>query len=1103
MFYGENPTMDITGNGGADPGPIPVVSIPTCEHGICTTGGAMTSNCDPCVTSVCAAHPSCCATGWTGQCVDWATQMCAGVTLPKTLCDFGLFSDSTLDLSNRASTNVAIGAYGNVTMEADSYFTSIYATGNVQINSLNGKNVTMTDGIHANGYIAFQASDASKIIGNLYAGNYVDINNVDVQGNVSAMGAGTAISGSGSNGIITGTARAKNSIQGSLTIGTRVQNDATLALPVISLPPQTAGTAIPSKTTDCTGSPDQLNKTGNYIITPGKYGQVGINDGTGNSLELKGQGVYYLKALKMGNSTRLILNLNGETYSAGWDVRICNTVGTENLFYGKARVSGHATNGPPNDANGVLLDPKYLTIFYAGTNTLKIDTDVYWTGILIAPKARVEKSTMNSSPGAPLMGLPTTIEINAGTRAAPINGAIWAKSARVDTDALAKGIDPDACKAMPQIAPTLPAVTCPVTTTPKGLKTEPCVTGRDCQANSHCLAPKTEAACSHNKCATGAALVNGCDDCVTRICKVDSTCCGSTWNQSCVDKVGTICDAVCQSGDCSQNACVAGTQPIDTRCDDDLGTVAGCLDTVCVGANASCCQSGGQWTAACVTALHTACDSLVPGNTRLCDYALYASDEYTKSGAATINGGLAKQASQVDPDPAQPTINFNCAAGTTNINEFAGDQTLSPATHYNSVEMGWMTKLTFPTAGKYYFNNLSLAGRNSIILPPAPAVVEVIVCGMVYIGEDTVFTNIAAGADALRFRVYSNFDGPDAIWFYRATNPGWPVYAVSYAPYGAVRIGGNLTYNGVGWGEDVVLGPTVVVNHPTAAETACEGVPLDAGPSCPLKLVPKMLSSPGTCIANTTGYKDSSCIGYDLAAGIPCGNTVPICNHGTANFPSGSVTLGLYNSSLGQLAVETPLASALPLSPTGTCSQTLAIPAGECRDLTCATMTSGQTIMVDPLKTLSECGAGPNGRRLDNWTAYDGRSCVPQSKPNRVEYAYEANCPTGASARWSLLTWSTTTPGSAHVDFSAKVGFDAEELGVAEYVKVGAAARSPDTQECVYIDPTPCYAVLTAKLGLDTKNQGQFLNLRIDVVPDGGSPVLKDWGISYSCVDDE
>jgi hypothetical protein len=1097
MFFGENPT-DITGNGGADPGPLPTVTAPTCEHGACTVGAKMTSNCDPCVASVCAAHPSCCTTAWTGQCVDWATQTCVGVTLPKTLCDFGLFSDTNLELSDRAATNVAIGAYGNVKIGADSYFTSIYATGNVTTGNFNSKSVTMTDGIHANGYIKFEASDTSKVYGNLYAGNYVDINNVDIQGDVWATGTGTAITGAGSNGIITGTARSKNAILSTLTVGTRLANQTGLTLPAILLPPQTAGTAIPTKTTDCTGTTDYLNQA-TRSIGPGKYGTITINDGASNYLELKGQGVYYIKALKLGNSNRLILNLNDETYAAGWDVRICNTVGVENLFYGKVRVSGDATKGPPNDSNGVLKDPKYLTIYYAGTATLKMDTDVYWTGILMAPNASVEKSTMNLSPGAPLANLPTTNDINLGNRAAPVNGAIWSKTTKLETDALARGIDPDVCKAMPQIV--LPPVTCPVTLAPKGLQNEPCVSGRDCQANSHCLGPTTTS-CAHDKCTTSPTpLSAGCDDCVARICAVPALagCCSTAWGQNCVDAVATQCDATCAFGTCSQNACVAGPQPIDKHCDDDLGAAAGCLDTVCA-ANPTCCQSGGAWSATCVTALNTACGSLATGKTRLCDYAIFASDEYVKSGTPTISSGLVNTASMVDPDPAVPTVNFNCAAGTASHYDWEGSLMLNAATHYDEVEMGWGETLRFPAAGKYYMNYLYLGGDNAIQLPAAPAVVEVYVCGQVYVGEQTVVTGLAAGADSMRFRVYSNYNGSNAIWWYRDDSGGRQTYGAMYAPNGSIRLGGNLTHNGLLWGEDVILGSNDTINYPGAAETACEAAPIDAGAVCPLTLIPKPAMASGQCEDNTAGYKDSSCIGYDLAAGIPCDKKVPICNHGTAQF-SGSVSIGYYSPSKGQLAVENPA-----VAPDGTCPQTLTIPAGECRDLTnCTALAAGQTIMIDPLKALTpgECGGGTNGRRLDNWTAYDGRTCVPQSQPNRVEYEYEAKCPDGSSARWGLLTWSTTTPGSSHIDFSVKVGADSEELATANFAKIAEASQALNSQVCVFKSATPCYADITAKLSLSPKEPARFLNLRADVVPNGGSPVLKDWGISYTCVYDQ
>lgn len=66
-----------TGGGGTTPPPPPPPPPPTsCAHSICSSGGALTSSCDPCVTKVCAQDSYCCATAWDGQCVGEVASIC-------------------------------------------------------------------------------------------------------------------------------------------------------------------------------------------------------------------------------------------------------------------------------------------------------------------------------------------------------------------------------------------------------------------------------------------------------------------------------------------------------------------------------------------------------------------------------------------------------------------------------------------------------------------------------------------------------------------------------------------------------------------------------------------------------------------------------------------------------------------------------------------------------------------------------------------------------------------------------------------------------------------------------------------------------------------
>lgn len=49
--------------------------------------------------------------------------------------------------------------------------------------------------------------------------------------------------------------------------------------------------------------------------------------------------------------------------------------------------------------------------------------------------------------------------------------------------------------------------------------------------------------CAHSICTTGVSLADGCSNCVTKICTVDSYCCNTKWSSQCVAEVATDCNA--------------------------------------------------------------------------------------------------------------------------------------------------------------------------------------------------------------------------------------------------------------------------------------------------------------------------------------------------------------------------------------------------------------------------------------------------------------------------------------------------------------------------------------------------------------------------------
>jgi hypothetical protein len=49
---------------------------PACAHGRCSTGAALNSGCDSCVSSICAVDPYCCNTYWDSICVNEVSSVC-------------------------------------------------------------------------------------------------------------------------------------------------------------------------------------------------------------------------------------------------------------------------------------------------------------------------------------------------------------------------------------------------------------------------------------------------------------------------------------------------------------------------------------------------------------------------------------------------------------------------------------------------------------------------------------------------------------------------------------------------------------------------------------------------------------------------------------------------------------------------------------------------------------------------------------------------------------------------------------------------------------------------------------------------------------------
>lgn len=566
MYFLEDP-MDVYG-GGLDPS-VPL-TLPTydgtCSTDVCTAiDEPLVNGCSPCITTVCASYPSCCAASgeWDSSCVDAAGELCTGVTITPGLCDYGLYADVSVTTANRPAANASIASYGNIIVGTDSNLSArgIFSKGNVTFTSLNGSSVTLPDGIHADGNITSQNSNSS-INANLFARGTIDIPAWDLGGSFQARAEGNITGANGTN--LPGGARTRASISGveTGTLGPTCTGMASCYThELVELPLQSGGTAIPTLPTDCSDTTTN-SSVSNITLTPGTHGHIQATSSA--NVILNGEGTYYLNSLAI-DSGRLVLNPS-HGGAVGWNVNICGAV----TFGNNMKVSGGT--GLTNDSTGALLDNTLLRMYSATSTNLTWQTNVYFSGVFMLPNARLHKSDVNSPP--------TIEDVLNGDRAAPVNGAIWARELSLGPGALTFQIDDDACET---VVPT-GASECSAPGTDGGSQaaiTEPCRTGRDCQMDHRCTDVETDASCAHSKCQSGAALVPSCDECVQLVCAQDASCCSTGWTADCVDLVATACDATCgnsvsdDDGTCVANdvgevdgTCGGYDLTMDIPCDD-------------------------------------------------------------------------------------------------------------------------------------------------------------------------------------------------------------------------------------------------------------------------------------------------------------------------------------------------------------------------------------------------------------------------------------------------------------------------------------------------------------------------------------------------------
>lgn len=596
----------IGGSSGAPPVLCDGVSDPTecaagmkCTHNLCTTGAPLTNGCDDCVTTVCAVQNTCCTGIWDQSCVNLAYARCLGSPPPYGLCDFALFSETTLTTANRPASG-AVGAWGDIIVGTDGMPTMIVTAGNVSVKSQNGADrMGMTGGIWAGNNVVFE--DGGSGGAGPTGANYETT--INAGGNVKALGAsgsGTPVVGgghvtmSGNNHVMgsQGWIRARGNITGSTTSSTSggayaagtasgitgtMVSGATYTPPTIEIPqtitaPSWAPATCGGATVEVDGSNPVkvggVSQAATYVLPAGNYGALSITNG-GKLTLASGGGTWTFSSIKTsGTDTSGGLQLGRSTAYASTEVYRVHVCGEVDVGDNFRVINTTGTTSPTSIPLLGVADAKRFTLSIGGTTgKTEFLTKAKISGVIISPGR--------------------TVKFGNG---AVVNGAIWASGMDVGTDMIISQMSAADCSGMGFVDGTAPITTCPWDNTAAAIPAstkQPCRTGADCQINQRCtnvdtgdadaVASPTFNPCNHDKCTTGRGLAKTCDPCVNLICPTAGAGCCDTannmaWTAACVAEVQTKCDATCSS-------------PVGTRTGVCVSNVGQSAEASCTGTN--------------------------------------------------------------------------------------------------------------------------------------------------------------------------------------------------------------------------------------------------------------------------------------------------------------------------------------------------------------------------------------------------------------------------------------------------------------------------------------------------------------------------------------
>jgi len=265
------------------------------------------------------------------------------------------------------------------------------------------------------------------------------------------------------------------------------------------------------------------------------------------------------------------------------------------------------------------------------------------------------------------------------------------------------------------------------------------------------------------------------------------------------------------------------------------------------------------------------------------------------------------------------------------------------------------------------------------------------------------------------------------------------------------------------------LNPSCCTSNWDATCTAA--VPTICNTTCPIGMT---LPPPedGTCTPWVPGEKDPTCAGVDLAVGVPCTNSIPICNHGNSVAPAG-VRIVHYPAHSNQYPKCDPDQTHPQMYE---CFTTKPINPGECTTDTqywdgskwvpgCNGLGGNREIMVNPStqsgKTtppgypghVNECSC------KDNWGLYSGDTCGPPTcasgltkstfKKQNLFFMVDRSGSMSMSGLWDPLKSALTTFFQASTSAGLGVALEFFPLDASTTPKQdGCAGSDCDASKC-------------------------------------------------------